>query len=65
MSEPSNLYFHVIHENLFTFSFECVQRRMMTFREDSVKLHWDALKACLMFLKLIYSVWVCQYHYLT
>ena len=45
MSTSSNVYFHVFHENPFTFPFECVQRRMITFRMDSVKLHWDAFKS--------------------
>ena len=44
MSEPSNVCFHVFHKNPFTFPFECVQRRMMTFRMESVNLHWDAFK---------------------
>ena len=44
MSEPSNVYFHVFHENPFTLPFECVQHRMMTFRMESVNLHWDAFK---------------------
>ena len=44
MSLPSDVYFHVFHKNLFTFPFKCVQRRMMTFRMDSAKLHWDAFK---------------------
>ena len=45
ISTPSYVYFHVFHENPFTFPFECVQHRMMTFRRDSVKLHWDAFKS--------------------
>ena len=45
MSGLSNVYFHVFCENPFTFPLECVQRHMMTFRMDSVKLHWDAFKS--------------------
>ena len=45
MSGPSNVYFHVFHENLFTFPFACVQRRMMTFQMDIDKLHCDAFKS--------------------
>ena len=45
ISAPSNIYFHVFHENPFIFQSECVQRRMMTMRMDSVKLHWDAFKS--------------------
>ena len=45
MSGPSNVCFHVLHENPFTFPFECVQRCMMTFRMDTVKLHSNAFKS--------------------
>ena len=30
MSGPSDIYFHVFHENPFTFPFECIQRHMIT-----------------------------------
>ena len=45
MSGPSNVYFHVFLKNPFTFRFECAQRRMMTFRMDSIKLQGNALKS--------------------
>ena len=45
MPGPSNVYFRVLHENPFTFPFECVQRCMMAFRMDAVKLHRDAFKS--------------------
>ena len=45
MSGPSNVYFHIFLENPSTLLFECVQRRMMLLRMDSVKLHWDAFKS--------------------
>ena len=38
MSELSNVYFHVFHENPFTLQFDCVQRFMITFPMGSVKL---------------------------
>ena len=39
MFGPSNVYFHLFHENLFTFPFKCVQRRLITFRMDSAKFY--------------------------
>ena len=45
MFPPSNVYFHVFHENPFPFLFECVQRCMITFQVDSSKLHWDGFKS--------------------
>ena len=45
MSGPSKVYFHLFHENPFISPFECVQRRMMTFRMGTVNLHWDAFKS--------------------
>ena len=45
MPVSSNTYFDVFHENPFTFQLECVQRCMMAFRMDSVKLHCDAFKS--------------------
>ena len=45
MSTTSIVYFHVFHENQFAFPFECVQRRMMTFLMDIIKLHWDTFKS--------------------
>ena len=45
MPGPSNVYFRVLHKNPFTFPFECVQRCMMAFRMDTVKLHRDAFKS--------------------
>ena len=37
--------FYILQENPFIFPFECVQRHMMTFRMNIVKLHWDAFKS--------------------
>ena len=65
MSAPSNIYFHVFHENPFTFPFECVQRRMVTFGMDSVKLHWDAFKSISNVHRIHLQLWVCQYHCFT
>ena len=45
MTGPSNVYFEIFHDNPFPFPFECVQRRIMTFRMDIVKLHQDAFKS--------------------
>ena len=45
MPGPSNVYFRLLHKNPFTFPFECVQRCMMAFRMDAVKLHQDAFKS--------------------
>ena len=47
MSGPSNVYFHVLNNNPFTFSFQCVQHRMMTFQMDTVKLDLDTFKSML------------------
>ena len=44
MSGPSNVYFHAFHENPFTFSLGCLQRRMMKSRMDSVNSHRDAFE---------------------
>lgn len=45
MSGPSKVYFHVLNNNPFTFSFECVQHHIMTLQMDTVKLHLDAFKS--------------------
>ena len=52
MSGPSSMSFHVLHENMFTFLFECVHRRMMKFRMDTVKLNWDAFESMSEFHKI-------------
>ena len=45
MSGPSNEYFHVFQKNPFTFPFESVQRCMMKFRMDGVKLYSNVFKS--------------------
>ena len=52
MSGLSSMSFHVLHENMFTFLFECVHRRMMKFRMDTVKLNWDAFESISDFHKI-------------
>ena len=52
MYGPSNVYFHGFHENPFTFSLACVQRRMMKSYMDSVKSHGDAFE----FLLDVYKI---------
>ena len=36
---PSNMYFHIMYENLCAFPLKCVQHRMVTFRVENIKLH--------------------------
>ena len=45
ISTPSNIYFYAMHENLCAFPLECVQCRMVSFRVENIKLHWDAFKS--------------------
>ena len=33
-SAPGNVYFHILNENPFVSPFECIQRRMITFRVE-------------------------------
>ena len=39
---PSNVYFHVFHENPFVSPFSCIQKKLVSFRKDYLKVHWSA-----------------------
>ena len=42
-SSPTNVYFHAQVNNPFYTTFECVQRKMLTFQEHRVQVHVDAI----------------------
>ena len=39
---PSNVYFHVFHENPFVSPFSCIQNKLVSFYKDYLKVHWSA-----------------------
>ena len=42
-SSPSNVYFHVQVDNSFCSPFECVRRKLVTFKVDHVQIHVNAI----------------------
>ena len=42
-SSPSNVYFQVQVDNSFCSPFECVQRKLVTFKVDCVQIHVNAI----------------------
>jgi hypothetical protein len=43
VAEPSNVYFHVSYDNPLFQPFECIQRKLLTFNIQMVKIHRHAL----------------------